>query len=127
VSWESPAKLAQAYGLADRTSIYRHAHVFNLFKKRERNIRAALEKIIEKAGEVEVTSSAVVGAVQAYAKINAQGQWIERTQNLNLNEMFERMSSSELEAYAREGTLPGWFQQTVSVPGATATDETEEE
>lgn len=33
-------------------------------------IRAALERIIEKAGEVEVTAGAVVAAVQAYSKIN---------------------------------------------------------
>ncbi|MFY9937676.1 MAG: DNA-directed RNA polymerase subunit omega [Silvibacterium sp.] len=30
------------------------------FPKRQRNIRAALERIIEKAGEVDVTASAVV-------------------------------------------------------------------
>ena len=36
-------------------------------------MRAALEHIIERAGEVEVNASSVVAAVQAYAKINAQG------------------------------------------------------
>jgi len=95
VNWESPAKLAEEYGLADRTTVYRHAHALGLFEKRKRNVRAALERIIEKSGEVEVTASAVVAAIQAYAKINAQGQWIERSAHVNLNELFERMSRDE--------------------------------
>jgi len=64
VNWESPAKLAEEYGLADRTTVYRHAHALGLFEKRKRNVRAALERIIEKSGEVEVTASAVVAAIQ---------------------------------------------------------------
>jgi hypothetical protein len=119
VDWESPATLAKEYDLADRASIYRHAHALNLFDKRKRNVRSALERIIERSGEVEVTASAVVAAIQAYAKINAQGQWVERNEYVNLNELFERMSREELEAYARDGNLPDWFTQTV---GATSFD-----
>jgi hypothetical protein len=85
-----------------------------LFEKRRRNVRAALERIIEKADEVEVTASAVVAAVQALTKINAQGQWVERSEHVNLNELFERMSKEELETYACDGTLPAWFMRTVS-------------
>jgi len=54
-----------------------------------------LERIIEKAGEVEVSASAVVAAVQAYCKVNAAGRWIERSEQVNLNELFERMSTKE--------------------------------
>ena len=119
IAWKSPAQMAIDYGLADRASVYRHAHAFGLFAKRQRNIRAALEKIIERAGEVEVTSSAVVAAVQAYAKINAQGQWIDRSEHVNLNELFERMTREELETYAKDGSLPDWFTETI---GATRAD-----
>ena len=59
VSWRSPGAIAQEYGLADRASVYRHAHALGLFAKRQRNVRAALEKIIEKAGDVEVSADAV--------------------------------------------------------------------
>jgi hypothetical protein len=126
VNWESPAKLAEEYGLADRASVYRHAHALALFEKRKRNVRAALEHIIERSGEVEVTASAVVAAIQAYAKINAQGQWVERSEHLNLNELFERMSKDELETYARDGKLPAWFTETVSVTLATEQDDGED-
>lgn len=120
VNWKSPIAIAVEYGLADRASIYRHAHALGLFPKRRRNVRAALERIIEKAGDVEATASAVVGAIQAYAKINAQGQWVERSEHVNLNELFERMSREELETYARDGKLRDWFTQTVSATGEHA-------
>lgn len=110
IGWCSPSVIAAEYGLADRSSVYRHAHAFGLFRKRQRNIRAALERIIERVGEVEVTASSVVSAVQAYSKINAAGQWIDRSEQVNLNQLFERMTNEELEAYAQNGTLPGWFE-----------------
>jgi hypothetical protein len=116
IAWRSPAAIAEEFGLADRASVYRHAHALGLFPKRQRNIRAALERIIERAGDVDVTSSAVVAAVQVYAKINSAGQWIDRTEQVSLNDLFDRMSTQELEDYAQSGALPGWFQATV---GAT--------
>jgi len=119
IGWRSPAAIAEEFGLADRASVYRHAHALGLKEKRRRNIRAALERIIEKAGEVDVTASAVVAAVQAYAKINAAGEWIDRTETTSMNDLFDRMSTQELEAYAQTGELPGWFRETV---GATEGD-----
>lgn len=113
VRWKSPARITTEYKLGNRASVYRHAHAFGLFEKRGRNVRAALERIIEQVGEVDVTASAVVAAVQAYAKINAAGQWIERSEHVNLNELFERMTVEELETYACDGVLPPWFSQTV--------------
>jgi hypothetical protein len=103
VAWQSPASIAEEYGLADRSSVYRHAHAFGLFAKRQRNVRAALEWIIEKSGEVDVTASAVVAAIQAYSKIYASGQWIDRSEQVSLHELFDRMSREELETYARDG------------------------
>jgi hypothetical protein len=125
VAWRSPAEIAREHGLADRASVYRHAHAFGLFAKRQRNVRAALEHILEKAGEVEVTASAVVAAIQAYSKINAQGRWIDRSENLNLNKLFSRMSVAELEAYARDGNLPAWFAETAGISSATRDDSQE--
>ncbi len=87
--------------------------------KRRRNVRSALERIIEKAGEVDVTATAVVAAVQAYSKINAMGHWVERSEHVNLNELFLRMTREEMETYAKEGTLPDWFEDAV---GATDSD-----
>src|SRR5579862_7311325 len=79
LGWKSPIQIAIDHGLADKKSVYRHAHALGLFPKRERNIRAALVRIVERASEVEPTAQAVVAAVQAYAKINSQGHWVERS------------------------------------------------
>jgi hypothetical protein len=122
MGWRSPAAIAEEFGLADRASVYRHAHALGLFPKRQKNVRAALERIIEKAGDVDVTASAVVAAVQAYAKINAAGEWIERTETVSLNQLFDRMSTQELELYAQTGALPEWFRGIV---GATDSDREE--
>jgi hypothetical protein len=46
-------------------------------------------------------------------------RWIERTQRVNLNDLVERMSTQELDDYARDGALPKWFDATV---GATTGD-----
>jgi len=118
IAWRSPAAIAGDYGLSDRATVYRHAHALDLFEKRQRNVRAALERIIEQAGEVSVNASAVVAAIQAYAKINSLGRWIERSEHLNLNELFARMSADELEAYAKDGKLPEWFVSAAGSGGA---------
>jgi hypothetical protein len=114
VNWHSPVEIAKTYRFADRSTVDRHAHALGLFAKRRRNIRAALEGIIERAGEVEITAASVVAAVQAYAKFNAAGQWIDRTETINLHELFDRMTEAELETYARDGTLPDGFPQTAT-------------
>jgi hypothetical protein len=124
ISWTGVKAIAKRFGIKDRTAIYRHANAIGLFAKRQRNVRAALEKIIERAAEVEVTSAAVVAAVQAYAKINSQGHWIERIERVSMNDLFDRMTREELDAYARNGVLPSWF---VKVVGATESRSHDEE
>jgi len=110
VSWRSPAAVAEHYGLADRASVYRHANALGLFDKRRRNVRLALERIIEKAGEIEVTASAVVSAIQVYSKINSAGQWIDPIEQVTMRKLYDRMTGQELELYARTGQLPEWFK-----------------
>jgi len=39
--------------------------------------------------------------------------WVERTENLDLNRLSERMTREELEAYARDGAVPEWFNNAV--------------
>lgn len=121
-AWANTSRLAKEYHLS-RDSIYRHVAAFNLNKRRARNLRAELERIIEQADCVTVNAGAVVAAIQAYAKINAQGAWVDRVERIDLNALFDRMTAQELEAYAREGALPSWFESTV---GATASDSQED-
>jgi hypothetical protein len=119
VAWRSPAALAQQYGLADRASVYPHAHALGLFAKRQQNLRAALERIIERVDEVQVTSGAVVAAVATLAKISANGRWIDPGESVGLHQLFERMTHQELQIYAETGRLPGWFPASVTANALT--------
>jgi hypothetical protein len=123
--WGNSSRIAEEYGLT-RDSLYRHAHACGLFEKRGKNVRKALERIIEQAESVEVNASAVVSAIQAYAKINDAGKWIERSESVNLTELFDKMSTQELEDYAQSGKLPDWFPVSPA-PLATGKDGPERE
>jgi hypothetical protein len=127
LEWQSPLAIAKAYGLhkGDPAGLFRHAHALGLFVRRQHNARNALERIIEQVGNVKPSASAIVAAVQAYVKINSEGQWVEAPERVYLRELFDRMTRDELETYAREGKLPGWFTQKISAtaglaPGAAA-------
>jgi hypothetical protein len=124
INWASPTKIAEEYGIS-RDGVYRHARAMGLIEKRRRNVRAALERIIEKGGDVEVNAAAVVAAVSAYSRINARGEWIERTETVNLNEMFNKMTAAELETYATTGVVPAWFAASSSATVADSRGDTD--
>jgi hypothetical protein len=75
--WQSPISLARTYGLADRSSIYRHARATGLLSRRRKAMSSALESIIEQAENVVPTATEIVMAVKMYSQFNKQGQWIE--------------------------------------------------
>ena len=79
--WHSPDRIAEDYGIADHSSIYRHAHATGLFKRRAQTIRLALEPIIERADTVKVTAYSIVRAIELYARLNADGMWNESGSN----------------------------------------------
>ena len=127
ICWKSPKAIATDHGLADRATIYRHAHAMGLMEKRRRNVRAVLESILERSSEVwKLNASDIVAAAIALGKLNAAGQFIERRQVLDLNALFEKMSVSELEEYAQSGELPKWFRDTVQVADGGEADPEEE-
>lgn len=49
IYWRSPAAIAEAGGPRERLT---PCHALGLFRKPQQNIRAALERIIEKAGKL---------------------------------------------------------------------------
>ena len=125
IAWAHTSRLARQYHVS-RDSIYRHAHALSLFSKRQRNVRKALERIIEQAETVVVTASSVVAAIQAYAKINSSGQWIERVETVNAHDLFERMTNEELDEYAKHGSLPDRLTEMVNAtPGGKGDGEDE--
>ena len=60
-----------------RSAIYRHAHALGLFRKRNLNLRSALEYIIEESERITPTAEGIVKAMRAYTRINDVGEWID--------------------------------------------------
>ena len=77
LSWRNPWEIAKGYNLRSLSTIYRHAHATGLFSRRRLNLRFALERIVERVGEVPVTASAVIRSVRAITRINDAGEWVD--------------------------------------------------
>jgi len=69
--WQSPDAIAKAHGIADHSSVYRHAHAVGLFERRSQTLRLALGPIIERAMTVRVTADAVIRAVMVCVNLNS--------------------------------------------------------
>jgi hypothetical protein len=77
LQWRSPHHLLGEFKIPDRTTIYRHAHALGLFAKRRRNLRAALENVIEESETIHPTGSELIAAVRAMTCLKDDGEWIE--------------------------------------------------
>jgi hypothetical protein len=69
LSWESPRAIAAAHGLS-KTAVYRHVEATGLIERRRERCQFALDRVIERAGEVEVTAGAVVAAIRLSAELD---------------------------------------------------------
>jgi hypothetical protein len=117
ISWKSLAEIATEYKLRDRSAVYRHALALGLDSKRDRNLRAALGRLIERVDEVEVTAGGVVQAIALYARINARGDLVVPDEQEIPDDQFAKMNPDEYEAYAKDGTLPSWWPRSKDTKG----------
>ena len=79
LSWHSPDVIAKAHGIADHSSVYRHAHAVGLFERRNQTLRLALGPIIERAMTVRVTADAVIRAAIVCINLNSGTQPVTAT------------------------------------------------
>ncbi|MHB8411054.1 MAG: hypothetical protein ACYDDI_03810, partial [Candidatus Acidiferrales bacterium] len=77
LNWRNPFDLVRNYRLRNLSTIYRHAHATGLFSRRRLNLRFALERIVERVGEVPVTANAVIRSIRAITRINDAGEWVD--------------------------------------------------
>jgi hypothetical protein len=78
VRWQSPEKIAADYQIADRASIYRHAHATGLFSIRKRELPRVLESILECVGNASLDSmDTITRAARVYAHLDDNGKWFE--------------------------------------------------
>jgi len=75
--WFSASTIYRRFLLKDRSSIYDHAHATGLYSRRRKNMRCALENIIERSDECPVSSNGIVRAIKAYYSLTDAGEWVE--------------------------------------------------
>ena len=98
VHWHSASRIHRRFMLPDRSTIYDHAHATGLFAKRRRNLRYALEHMIERADECDISSHGIVAAIKAYASLTTSGEWIEPARRV----IYTSVSSSRASARSRK-------------------------
>lgn len=77
LNWESADTIARDFGIADHSSIYRHAHATGLFSRRSGHVRYALDRIIEQVHTAKVTGDHVIKAIRAAGCLTGDGKWVE--------------------------------------------------
>ncbi len=125
VNWCNTGSLADTYHVS-RDAIYRHMHAFGLFRTRRQNIARVLERIIEKADFAPASCGQILTAINAYTKLEAEGQRMEPTPSANLIPLIKRMSKEERASFLEKGTLPEWFSKVVAPEFSEDAEEMEE-
>ena len=77
LQWRSPHHLLNEFKIPNRTIIYRHANALGLFEERRRNLRSALENILEESETVHPTGTEIIAAVRAMTCLKDSGEWVE--------------------------------------------------
>ena len=104
VHWHSASRIYSRFMLRDRSAIYDHAHATGLFAKRRRNLRYALEHVIERADECDISSHGIVAAIKAYASLTTSGEWIEPARRV----IYTSISSSDASPRAAAHPSPNY-------------------
>ena len=78
IRWASPSQIARTYGIADRASIYRHAHSTKLFERRRREVPRVLESILENVEHCPPERyDTTIRAARLYTRLDDSGAWVE--------------------------------------------------
>jgi hypothetical protein len=111
--WRSPEDIAEEYGIADHSYIYRHVHATGIFARRRKSIRLALEPLLEHASTVKVTASAIISALRLYTQINEAGEWIRPGKTVIIHHASD---SSAPASDQNEGISNRQFQESKHAP-----------
>lgn len=76
LNWHSPSKSAAHHNIAPRT-LYRHAEALGLTRRRRGNMRAVLDRLLDRAEEATVTGDSIIRALRAYTCLADDRHWVE--------------------------------------------------
>jgi hypothetical protein len=75
--WVSPHDIFDEYDLPSRMTVYSHAHATGLYEYRRRNLRSALDRLIEQADSASVSGDCVIRAIRAQSHLGDDGRWTD--------------------------------------------------
>lgn len=105
MNWHSPAYFEKVYGLS-RDCLYRHAHAFDLFPERHKNISMALDKIVERVDWTTASGSVILAAIKLLMKNNEAGKGDKAVQGADSQKVAPPMSPEERQDPVQDGSLP---------------------
>jgi hypothetical protein len=79
LDWTPPYTIMRDFQILSRNAIYRHAHAFGLFDRRQRSLRMALDRLIEKVDDVKPTAASIISAIALMAKLNEKEKLTEES------------------------------------------------
>lgn len=104
VGWGNTTQLAQKSKLS-RDCIYRHMHALRLDGRRQNNIKAAFERIIERADTVPLTGSTIIATLKAYTLLCEREEGSQK-KGPPQKELLEHMSKHERDGFTQDGSHP---------------------
>ena len=83
LNWLGPESISRMFSdVRDRMVLYRHARATGLHELRRRNLRAALNRVLENADSGGISGDCALRAIKAYSNLNDDGQWTEPIQKV---------------------------------------------
>ncbi len=81
--WISVGYIASMYSeIPNRMTIHRHVYATGLYEFRRRNLRSALDRLVENADTCKVTGDCVLRAIRAHSRLSEDGRWREPVQRM---------------------------------------------
>jgi hypothetical protein len=74
--WRSTWAIIKAYNISD-DALHRHAHAIGLFPVRRESLRLALDRIIARGAETDVSGDTIIRAIRAQACLTDDNRWVE--------------------------------------------------
>ena len=104
-NWSETYSLAKRFGVS-RDAVYRHAHALGLFHLRRKNLRGALEQIVERIDQTRMNGPDILEAIKVLLKMDKDDKEKGPSRDLDFKSLFCQMSPEERTAFANDGSLP---------------------
>jgi hypothetical protein len=116
--WRSPQTIMNCFGIKTETTIYHHAHAFNLFALRNRNLQSALCNIIEDIDTRDFSGREMLDAVRALAHLTADGRWIHHTSKSEVMYSMQRLPPAHASLPVHANSLPAEAHEEILIASA---------